>query len=177
MAATGLRFENRLEGALNFVPWKARVTLILVENGLWNFANTTVTPLTGPQELVIHEQKDVKSRRIILDTVKNHLIPHLSEKKSTREMFEALTNRFQSSITNKKMVLREIFIKTKITRLDRVTNCLTKITQVRDQLRAVGEVVTDEEMVKLTLNGFTKTHAPFIKGIIAEETLPKFDML
>ena len=118
----------------------------------------------------------MKSKRIILDTMKNHLIPHLFEK-STREMFEALTNHFQSSITNKKMVLREIFIKTKITRLDTVTNCLTKITQVCDQLGAVGEVVTDEEMVKLTLNGFTKPHAPFIKGIIAEETLPKFDML
>jgi hypothetical protein len=28
--ATDLRLVDRLEGALNFVPWKARVTLILV---------------------------------------------------------------------------------------------------------------------------------------------------
>jgi hypothetical protein len=44
-------------------------------------------------------------------------------------------------------------------------------------LVAVGEVMTDEEMVRTTLNGFTKPWAPFIKGIVAPETLPKFDRL
>jgi hypothetical protein len=53
MAATGLRFEDRLEGASNFIPWKARVTLVLMENGLWEFANTIVTPPTDPKDLVI----------------------------------------------------------------------------------------------------------------------------
>jgi hypothetical protein len=141
------------------------------------FCKYHVTPPMDPQELVIHNQKDVKARRIILDAVKDHLIPHLSEKKSAREMFEALTNLFQSSNTNRKMVLREKFRNTKMTRSDTVTNYLTKITQVRDQLAAVGEVVTDEEMVRTALNGFTKPWAPFIKGIVARETLPKFDRL
>jgi hypothetical protein len=140
MAATGLRFEDRLEGASNFVPWKARVTLILMENGLWDFANTIVTPPTDPKDLAAHELKDVKARRIILDAVKDHLIPHLSEKKSAREMFVALTNLFQSSNANRKMVLREKLRDTKMTRSDTVTSYLTKITQVRDQLAVVGEV-------------------------------------
>jgi hypothetical protein len=39
------------------------------------------------------------------------------------------------------------------------------------------EVVTDEEMVRTNLNGFTNPWTPFIKGIIAWETLPKFDRL
>jgi hypothetical protein len=121
--------------------------------------------------------KDVKARRIILDAVKDHLIPHLSEKKSAREMFVALTNLFQSSNTNRKMVLREKLRDTKMTRSDTVTSYLTKITQVRDQLAVVGEVVTDEELVRTTLNGFSKPWAPFIKGIVARETLPKFDRL
>jgi hypothetical protein len=73
MAVTGLRFEDILEGASNFAPWKVRVTLILMENGLWEFANTIVTPLTDPQGLIIHNQKDVKARRIILDAVKDNL--------------------------------------------------------------------------------------------------------
>jgi hypothetical protein len=75
MAATSLRFEDMLEGASNFIPWKARVTLIFMENGLWKFANTIVTPSMDPQQLVIHNQMDVKARRIILDAVKGHLIP------------------------------------------------------------------------------------------------------
>ena len=64
-----------------------------------------------------------------------------------------------------------------MTELDTVTSYLTKITQVHYQLAVVGEVVTDEEMVGIAFNGFTKAWAPFIKGIIARETLPKFDRL
>jgi hypothetical protein len=116
-----------LEGASNFIPWKARVTLILMENGFWEFANTTLTPPTDPKELEFHNQKDVKAKRIILDAVKDHLIPHLFEKKSAREMFEALTNLFQSSNANRKMVLREKCRNTKMTRSDTVTSYLTKI--------------------------------------------------
>jgi hypothetical protein len=70
MAVAGLRFEDRLDGASNFVPWKARVTLLLMENGLWDFANTIVTPSTDPKNLATHELKDVKSRQIILDAMK-----------------------------------------------------------------------------------------------------------
>ena len=33
--ATGLRLEDRLDGAGNFVPWKARILLLLEENELW----------------------------------------------------------------------------------------------------------------------------------------------
>jgi len=88
----------------------------VMENGLWDFANTIVTTPTDPKDLVAHELKDVKSRRIILDAVKDHLIPHLSEKKSAREMFVALTNLFQRSNANKNLVLREMLKDTKMTR-------------------------------------------------------------
>ena len=33
---TGLRLKDRLDGAGNFVPWKARLVLILEENELWD---------------------------------------------------------------------------------------------------------------------------------------------
>jgi hypothetical protein len=55
MVAVGLRFEDRMEGALNFIPWKARVTLILNDNGLWDFANTIVTPPMDPKDLAAHD--------------------------------------------------------------------------------------------------------------------------
>jgi len=72
MASTCLRFKDRLEGASNFIPWKARVTLILMENGLWDFGNTIVTPPMDPKDLAIYEQKDVKARGIILNVVNDH---------------------------------------------------------------------------------------------------------
>jgi hypothetical protein len=51
MVVASFRFEDRLDGASNFVPWKARVTLVLMENGLWEFANTKATPPMDPKDL------------------------------------------------------------------------------------------------------------------------------
>lgn len=89
--STVLRFEDRLDGASNFSPWKEMMALILEVNDLWEFASTTVTPPTDATLLAAHIKKDVNARRIILDVVKDHIIPHLSGKKTAREMREALT--------------------------------------------------------------------------------------
>jgi len=35
MSASSLRFEVRLDGVSNFLPWKVRVTLLLKEQDLW----------------------------------------------------------------------------------------------------------------------------------------------
>ena len=39
MIATGLQFEDRLDGAVNFSLWKARIVLILQDSELWDIVN------------------------------------------------------------------------------------------------------------------------------------------
>ena len=116
--ATRLRLEDRLDGAGNFVPWKARLVLILEENELWDEVvyNTTTDPIVVPastdaQALSVFNKKDIKARRIILDVVKDHVIPHISSKTRAYQMWDALIKLFQSSNENRKMsngVEREI---------------------------------------------------------------------
>ena len=74
--APGLRIEDRLDGAGNFCPWKARIVLILQENELWDIVkNSTTTPVAIPATtdaatLIACNKKDVKAKRIILDAVR-----------------------------------------------------------------------------------------------------------
>jgi hypothetical protein len=50
--ATGLRFEDRLEGAGNFSPWKERIALLLEEHDLWDIVEKTVTiPTDAPKRI------------------------------------------------------------------------------------------------------------------------------
>jgi hypothetical protein len=49
MASTNLRFEDILDGALNFLSWKVRVMLLLEENDLWDIFEDVVTTLTNMQ--------------------------------------------------------------------------------------------------------------------------------
>ena len=92
--ATGLRLEDRLDGVGNFVSWKARLVLILEENELWDEVvhSTQANPFivlasTDPQALAAFNKKDIKARRIILDVVKDHVIPHISSKTCAYQMW------------------------------------------------------------------------------------------
>ena len=84
--ATSLRFEDKLEGASNFSPWREQIISVLEENEIWDFCEHTHVAPTDPTQLVAHKKNGVKARRIMLDRVKDHIIPHLSKKKMNKEM-------------------------------------------------------------------------------------------
>jgi hypothetical protein len=81
--------------------------LVLMDNDIWEFSNSIVSPPMDPKDMTSHNLKDVKARRIILDRVKDHLIPHLFGKNLTRDMWEGLKRLFQRKNENKNMVSRE----------------------------------------------------------------------
>ena len=62
---------------------------MLMENGIWEFVNQQQTLPTDATQLAAHTQRNMKSRRIILDVVNDHVIAHLF-KKMAKEMWEPL---------------------------------------------------------------------------------------
>ena len=90
-----IRYEDRLDGISNYLQWKVRMSVVLKENEIWNYVNSVVVaPTTDHVALDLHEVKKAKAQRIILDGVKDHLIPYLVEKKIAKEMCDALKNLF-----------------------------------------------------------------------------------
>lgn len=104
--AAGLRFEDRLEGVGNFSPWKERIVLLLEEHELWDIVEKTIIVPTNSTLLAAFNKRNVKAKRIILDAIKDHVIPHVTGKKYAFEMWESLTKLYQSSKQNRDMVLR-----------------------------------------------------------------------
>lgn len=143
----GLRVEERSKGAKNWSPWKARIMLILEEQELWDIVEQTVVLPTDPIALADFKKANVEAKRIILDAVKDHVIPHVSGKANAFQMWESLRKLYQSSNQNRKMVLQEKLRSTKMTKAKSVTSYLTRISQVLDQLAAVGEIVVASELL------------------------------
>ena len=48
---------------------------------------------------------------------------------------------------------------------------------IRDELSAIGEVASEEELVRVALNGFSEKWDTFVKGVVFREHLPKWDCL
>jgi hypothetical protein len=91
-----------------------------------------------PQQILValdlHEVKEAKAQRIILDGVKDHLIPHLAEKKTTKEMWDALKNLFEVKKENRKMALKAKLHDTKMGKEESVSSYLTRVAQVKYEL-------------------------------------------
>jgi hypothetical protein len=177
MANAGLRFEDRLEGASNFSPWRERIGLLLEEQGLWEFVEGTSVLPTNLAQQPPHLRGDVKARRIIIDGVKDHIIHHLSGKKTAKDMWEALVKLYQSDNQSRKMLLKEKLKSTKMARVKSVVTYLTKFTQIKDELAHVEETVDETKLVTTALNGFTKQWDVLVRGVVAREKLPDWERL
>jgi hypothetical protein len=95
-----IRFEDRLDGISNYLQWKVWMSVVLKENKIWTYVSSVVVaPATDPISLDLHEIKEAKAQRI-LDGVSDHLIPRLAEKKTTKEMWDALKNLFEAKNEN-----------------------------------------------------------------------------
>ena len=69
------QIEDKLGGADNFQAWKYRISLILEENDLDQYISGEVPEPEGDEAKATHKKNMVKSKRIIVDPIKDHLIP------------------------------------------------------------------------------------------------------
>ena len=123
-----LRFEDRLQGAQIFPTWKERITRILDVSDLEEHTGSMKVAHTDPKDLVAWKKIDSRSMMIIMDGVKDHIVPYLSGKKTALEMWKALESLYQSKNENQKMVLQERMRNTKMAKGEGVVPNLTRLT-------------------------------------------------
>ena len=95
-----------MKGLENFLAWKYRIGLILRENGLEKYIKNEIAEPKEAEAKEKHEHDLIKAMRIIVDSIKNHLIPQVSSKKKPKQMYDALSRMYEGSNINIKMNLR-----------------------------------------------------------------------
>ena len=60
-------------------------------NDLEGFIEAEVPELEGDEAKARYKKSLIKSKRIIVDSIKDHLIPHVSSLKTPKEMFDAFS--------------------------------------------------------------------------------------
>ena len=78
------KIDENIEGEDNFRAWKYRVMLILEDHDLEGYAEDEVPESEGDKEKTKHKKDMVKAKRIIIDSIKDHLIPQLSSNNSPK---------------------------------------------------------------------------------------------
>ena len=69
------KLDENLEGVDNFWAWKYRISLVLEKYELDFYIQKEVPVLEGDEAKSLHKKKLAMAKRIIADSIKDHLIP------------------------------------------------------------------------------------------------------
>ena len=94
-----IRTEDRLDGSFNFKNWKARVIVILEENDIDHYVTTVVAEPTTNAGRASFKRNQAKVRRIIYDSVKEHIMPIITPLKTAKECFDTLVKLYETKAT------------------------------------------------------------------------------
>ena len=97
----------------------------------------------------------LRAQRIIADSIKDHLIPQVSSKKTPKEMYNSLARMYEGRNINRKMNLRAELKSTKMSHGESIQDYFTRVSQFKEQLEAVGDNLDKDELVMISLNGLT----------------------
>jgi hypothetical protein len=99
-----MKSENKLDGASNFRAWKTRIDLILAKIKVLDIVKGKIMKPEfeegkekEPQNVIAMEKfkdDDINAMSIIVEYIKDHLIPYISPLDSSKKMYDALTNLF-----------------------------------------------------------------------------------
>lgn len=101
-----LRVEDRLEGAANFFSWKIRIVTILEEVELESFIESDISMPEDEAENATWKRRNNKARKIIVDLVKDHILPSMSNKKKAFEVFKTIKDTFEINNSSRLITLK-----------------------------------------------------------------------
>ena len=87
--------DENLEGANKFRAWKYRISLVLEENEMDSYISGEIPVPEGDEVNSLHKKNLIMAKRIIVASIKDHLIPQVSSLKTPKEIIEALTKIFE----------------------------------------------------------------------------------
>ena len=125
------QLEDKLGGDDNFQAWKYMISLILKENDLDQFISGDVPEPEGDEAKDAHKKNMAKAKRIIVDSIKDHLIPHVFSFKTPKEVYDALTKMFEGKNINQKMTSRNQLNNVKIQNFETIQSYFTRVSKIK----------------------------------------------
>ena len=92
-------------------------------------------------------------------------------------MFDALSRMFEGRNINRKMNLRAQLKSIKMIHGESIQDCFSRVSQIKEQLEAIGDKLDEDELVMTALNGLTRSWESFIQMMCARKESMEFDVV
>ena len=82
----------------------------------------------------LHKKNLVKDKKIIADSIMEHLVPQVSYLKTPKDMFDSFTELFEGLNINQNITLRNQLKNVKIQNAETIQSYFMKVSQIKEQL-------------------------------------------
>ena len=83
------------------------------------------------------------------------LVAYISKMGTSKEMYDNLVHMFKEKNVNQVIFFKNQLKNLKKSRVDSVQSYFLNLTEIRNNMLAIGEIITDQEMVLTTLGGLS----------------------
>ena len=104
------------------------------EYGLKDHAEKTLAVPTDADPLKKYEENQARTKRLIIDGVKDHVIPHVTGNNTTHDMWSALEVMYQGGSVQRKMLLENQMRMFQMMEGEEIDPFLFRLQAVHDQL-------------------------------------------
>ena len=106
--------------------------------------------------------------------VKDNIIPHIRDYKTSKETWEILKYLYETTNSNRIMFLKNKLLSMKMEAHENISTYVSRIKDLCDQLSAIGDKVSNFDLVTITLKGLIRDYHVFISSLGGRAKPPTF---
>ena len=151
--------------------------IVLRELELEELIEENKSMLENDPDKTTWKRSNDKALKIIIDLVKDHIIPPIEYLKTIFEMFSTIKNTFKINNISRLLTLKQDLLYVKMNNGETIMSYFLRISELKDQLATIGNEVDDKKLSIIALKGLPLSWETFIRGLSSRPKLLKFKLL
>lgn len=152
--------STKLDGE-NYVNWKFKLMTILEGNNLWSIVSGDEPKPTVAGSIPDWERGETKAKVLLRMSVKDNIIPHIRDCKTSKETWDTLKGLYETTNTNRILFLKTKLLSLKMEANESISNFISRVKDLSDKLGDIGEKVCNTDLVTIILNGLVQDYQIF----------------
>ena len=150
---------------------------ILEENDVKQFIELESRQPTVEPQKSIQSKGNKKAIQIILDRVKNEIVPMLTKHQTIFDMMNALLNAYEVNNATRVLTLKRQLNHIQIKKGELMNSYFLRVADIRDELSSIGTIISDTELTLMAIDGLPDSWETFAQGISARDKVHDFNRL
>jgi len=172
--------ENKLSENSNYHGWKMSLDLTLEEQEVLDYVRGRITEPPSNASVATrnkYTKGEVKAKKIIRGSIDKHLVAYISELNTSKEIHDRLVSLFKVSDANKVLFLKNKLKDIKKGKDKDIQSYFLRITEIKNDLLSIGEVIANRELTITTLGGLPSKSYVFKTTFLNNDRIPGFEEL